>query len=89
MRMHGSVTPKMILPILLVGAWATAISCICFHRDSEYSYIELKDSLSGVGGIRLTDNLPPGPISRCQQHPAHRSGFRGWFGFVVPQFYCV
>lgn len=59
MRMHGSVTPKMILPILLVGAWATAVSCICrFHRDSEYSHIELKDSLSGVGGIRLADDPP-------------------------------
>ncbi|KAJ5381271.1 uncharacterized protein N7496_003699 [Penicillium cataractarum] len=29
MRMHGSVTPKMILPIFLVGSWATAITCIC------------------------------------------------------------
>jgi hypothetical protein len=29
MRMHGSVTPKMILPLLIVGGWATAITCIC------------------------------------------------------------
>jgi hypothetical protein len=36
MRMHGSVTPKMILPIVLVGAWATAITCIDqFHKHSE------------------------------------------------------
>ncbi|KAJ5176994.1 uncharacterized protein N7482_002871 [Penicillium canariense] len=28
MRMHGSVTPKMILPLLIVGGWATCITCI-------------------------------------------------------------
>ncbi|KAJ5087835.1 hypothetical protein N7456_011451 [Penicillium angulare] len=28
MRMHGSVTPKMILPMLLVALWATLITCI-------------------------------------------------------------
>lgn len=28
MRMHGSVMPKMILPLTFVGAWATAITCI-------------------------------------------------------------
>jgi len=28
MRVHGSVTPKMILPLTFVGAWATAITCI-------------------------------------------------------------
>ncbi|KAJ6007710.1 hypothetical protein N7540_011686 [Penicillium herquei] len=30
MRMHGSVTPKMILPMLLVGCWATLISCVSY-----------------------------------------------------------
>lgn len=28
MRMHGSIVPKMILPLLFIGAWATAITCI-------------------------------------------------------------
>lgn len=28
MRIHGSVMPKMILPLTFVGAWATAITCI-------------------------------------------------------------
>lgn len=36
MRMHGSVFPKMILPITVVTIWATAITCI-----SEFVY-ELK-----------------------------------------------
>ncbi|KAH9861100.1 hypothetical protein IAQ61_010836 [Plenodomus lingam] len=27
-RLHGSVTPEMILPLLFVGGWATAITCI-------------------------------------------------------------
>ncbi|KAJ5833718.1 hypothetical protein N7474_002029 [Penicillium riverlandense] len=29
MRMHGSIMPKMILPILFVGAWSTFITCFC------------------------------------------------------------
>ena len=29
MRMHGSVMPKMILPLLFIGCWATAITLIC------------------------------------------------------------
>jgi predicted membrane chloride channel (bestrophin family) len=29
LRMHGSVLPKMILPLLVVAAWSTVITCIC------------------------------------------------------------
>ncbi|SPN98710.1 related to UPF0187 domain membrane protein [Cephalotrichum gorgonifer] len=29
LRMHGSITPKLILPLLFVGGWATAITLIC------------------------------------------------------------
>lgn len=28
LRMHGSVLPKMIVPLTFVGGWATAIVCI-------------------------------------------------------------
>jgi ion channel-forming bestrophin family protein len=28
LRLQGSVTPKMILPLLLIGAWSTLITCI-------------------------------------------------------------
>ncbi|KIW17557.1 hypothetical protein PV08_04751 [Exophiala spinifera] len=28
LRLHGSVVPKMILPLAFVGAWATAVTCI-------------------------------------------------------------
>lgn len=38
MRVHGSVTPKMLLPLTFVGAWATAITCISqiVHPLGEY-----------------------------------------------------
>lgn len=29
LRMHGSVLPKMILPLGFIGVWATAITLIC------------------------------------------------------------
>jgi hypothetical protein len=28
LRLHGSITPEMILPLIFVGGWATAITCI-------------------------------------------------------------
>lgn len=28
MRMHGSITPRMIIPLAFIGAWATLITCI-------------------------------------------------------------
>lgn len=28
LRMHGSITPRMIVPLAFVGAWATLITCI-------------------------------------------------------------
>ncbi|KAL9598640.1 MAG: hypothetical protein Q9219_004386 [cf. Caloplaca sp. 3 TL-2023] len=28
LRMHGSITPRMIIPLAVVGAWATLITCI-------------------------------------------------------------
>jgi len=28
MRMHGSVLPRMILPLAFAGGWATLITCI-------------------------------------------------------------
>lgn len=28
MQMHGSILPKMVLPLLFMGGWATAITCI-------------------------------------------------------------
>jgi len=28
LRIHGSVLPKMILPLLFVGGWATAVTLI-------------------------------------------------------------
>ncbi|KAI4195223.1 MAG: hypothetical protein LQ346_003500 [Caloplaca aetnensis] len=28
LRMHGSITPRMIIPLAFIGAWATLITCI-------------------------------------------------------------
>lgn len=36
MRMHGSITPKMIMPMVWVAAWSTLITCIShFVHDRE------------------------------------------------------
>ena len=28
LRLHGSVTPRMLLPLTMVGAWSTLLTCI-------------------------------------------------------------
>ena len=28
MQMHGSILPKMIVPLFSIGAWATLITCL-------------------------------------------------------------
>lgn len=28
LRLHGSITPEMILPLVFVGGWSTMITCI-------------------------------------------------------------
>ncbi|KAF7719586.1 Bestrophin-like protein [Penicillium ucsense] len=54
MRMHGSVTPKMIVPLLVVGGWATAITCICqFGRNLAINNI-LLTVLGFVVGLALS-----------------------------------
>lgn len=30
LRMHGSITPRMIVPLVFVGVWATLITCIFY-----------------------------------------------------------
>jgi putative membrane protein len=30
MRIHGSVTPRMILPLTMIGAWSTLITCLSY-----------------------------------------------------------
>lgn len=37
MRLHGSVMPKMILPMLLVAIWSTIITCISKFKHNRQS----------------------------------------------------
>lgn len=42
MRMHGSVLPKMIVPLLLIGIWAAVITVITkrVHNCKEMLYLQ-------------------------------------------------
>lgn len=44
LRMHGSILPKMIVPLFILGGWATCITCIS----------ELTEASLGVSSILLT-----------------------------------
>jgi predicted membrane chloride channel (bestrophin family) len=50
MRVQGSVMPQMILPLLLVGGWATAITCFSHFKHNRMSgFFWISD------GLRLTE----------------------------------
>lgn len=60
--MHGSVTPEMILPLFLVGGWATCITCISNTLMSVfpscqnylYVYLTLRRYTVGINSLLLT-----------------------------------
>jgi len=44
MRMHGSVLPKMLVPLLLIGTWATVITAITkYVHDCKKIVTNLRD----------------------------------------------
>jgi predicted membrane chloride channel (bestrophin family) len=45
MRMHGSVMPKMILPLLFVAAWSSFITLISkfVHPRKDFSDVQFDD----------------------------------------------
>ncbi|KAK8068777.1 hypothetical protein PG994_005393 [Apiospora phragmitis] len=53
-RMYGSVTPLMILPIALVGTWATAITTICTYLHNIAMNPVLLTVLGFVVGLSLS-----------------------------------
>lgn len=53
-RVHGSVLPKMILPLLFIGCWATAITCISKYVHSLSVNSVLLTVLGFVVGLALS-----------------------------------
>lgn len=56
MRMHGSILPKMLIPLLLIGCWATVITVITKYVHDRKGFIfALKTNRA-----ELTDNQSSG-----------------------------
>ncbi|KAL2073067.1 hypothetical protein VTL71DRAFT_10391 [Oculimacula yallundae] len=54
MRMHGSVTPRMLLPLAMIGGWATCITCISRFVHSLAVNTLLLTVLGFVVGLALS-----------------------------------
>ncbi|KAF3760366.1 hypothetical protein M406DRAFT_96217 [Cryphonectria parasitica EP155] len=52
MRMHGSILPKMIVPLFILGGWATCITCI-----SEFTRVQCNSILLTVTGFVVSLGL--------------------------------
>lgn len=53
MRMHGSIVPKLILPLLFIGAWATAVVLI----SKKVKYIGVDSVLLTITGFVISLGL--------------------------------
>lgn len=68
MRVHGSVLPRMIVPLLMIGIWTTIITCI-----SEF-VVSCMFPRKKLGG--QADHV----ISGGPDNPPYGAWFCGWFG---------
>ena len=76
MRLQGSVLPKMIVPLALVGGWATAVSCICQYGHSLAINSVLLTVLGFVVGLCLS--------FRCStSYERYSEGRRYWSQLVL------
>jgi len=78
MRIHGSVMPKMILPLTFVGAWATAITCLDRNVHSLGKCLGFD-----CQALRLTS------LSRRRYCPAYCVGFRRCIWSFLPSLYSL
>lgn len=77
MRLHGSVLPRMILPILCIGGWATAVTLICkYVVDRMYQYMPFYSTI-------LTSS------SWCQHSPPYSPWFCRRSGPLLPQYHRI
>lgn len=51
LQMHGSILPKMIIPLLFVGGWATAITLIDHHIDPKVHKLGVNSVLLTITGF--------------------------------------
>lgn len=49
MRVQGSIMPQMILPLFLVGGWATVITCIShFYHNRKLVLMSTEQRLTHI-----------------------------------------
>lgn len=49
MRLHGSVMPKLFLPLVIVALWSTLITCISrFIQNRELLGVGYRDGNNGI-----------------------------------------
>lgn len=78
MRIQGSVMPQLIIPLFIVGAWATLITCMShyYHNRTSSGALDVE--------LQLIDWQ-----SWHQRYPANGPGIPGGPGTLIPWFDCV
>ncbi|RDW75660.1 hypothetical protein BP5796_06481 [Coleophoma crateriformis] len=76
MRMHGSVVPQMIVPLLCVGAWSTLITCISFFYYPLSVNTVLLTVLGFVVGLALS-------FRSSTAYERYSDGRRCWITLVI------
>jgi hypothetical protein len=72
--------PQLIIPLLIVGGWATLITCMShFYHDRTFSRWERPLTHSSTNKVELSLS-----DSRNQQYLTYRTRIPGWPVVVIP-----
>lgn len=83
MRMHGSILPKLILPLLAVAVWSSAISVIHFYRTKRKQTIPRENCSVRAPIYHDTEHIGK-PLSRDKLDPSHGNRLRCRLGSLIP-----
>lgn len=85
MQMHGSILPKMVIPLLILGGWASFITCVTELTDVKRTFRPW--DLNGSYIIKMLTHMPS--QSQRAVDPPHCHRFRRQSWLELPEFECL
>ncbi|RYO02852.1 hypothetical protein AA0121_g13218 [Alternaria tenuissima] len=88
LRIHGSITPKLVIPILLVSGWATAVTCISkllYDLGTDQVFITVLGFVVSLAlSVRSSTSMDRYFQGRqlWDVFDLHRIYWRVWFGYT-------
>ncbi|KAI1277001.1 Bestrophin, RFP-TM, chloride channel-domain-containing protein [Xylaria sp. FL0933] len=78
MQLHGSITPKMIVPLLAIGAWATLITVL--SKEFEHIELSIEPVLLTITGFVVSMGLS---LRSSTAYERYAEGRRCWSQLIL------